>query len=77
VKQVTGKAPTQEKVDLPAGVALHISWQVRGLQVSPVADQYLIYALRRAFILTYTTVIDLTDEYAITFSRSARSFQFD
>jgi hypothetical protein len=76
VQQAIGTAPTEEELDLPAGHALHVTWEVPGLEGTPVADQYLFYTKGRAFILTFSTKTDLTDEYASTFTRSARSFRF-
>ena len=77
VKQASGRSPDQEELDLPAGHALHINWELPGFDPAPVADQYLFYTPGRAYVLTYSALREQTDEYASTFERSVRSFQHD
>jgi hypothetical protein len=76
VTQVMGEAPEQEEVDLPAGHAMHMTWEIAGADVTSVADQYFFYRHGRGYVLTYSTRPDLTEQYASTFERSARSFRF-
>ena len=77
IKDAVGKSPAKEEVDLPAGHALHIKWVLPGLDGAPLADQYLLFAPGRAYVLTYAALSDRVDEYAEIFQKSAETFSYD
>jgi hypothetical protein len=66
---------TDERVQLPAGEALHLAYEgdFSGRTVS--IEQFALFSDGQGFILTYTTAPDRVDEYAADFERSARSFR--
>ena len=77
IKDATGKSRAKEEVDLPAGHALHIKWVLPGLDGAPVADQYLLFAPGRAYVLTYAALSARVDEYAEVFQESAQTFSYN
>jgi hypothetical protein len=77
IKDAIGKSPAGEEVELPAGHALHVKWVLPGLDGAPLADQYLLFAPGRGYVLTYAALSDRVDEYAEVFQRSAETFSYD
>lgn len=68
-------APEQERVTLPAGEALRLSYVqeiASGRQVAIL--QYLLFEGETGYVITYTTLPDRSAEYAETFETSARTF---
>lgn len=68
-------APDQERVTLPAGEALRLSYEQEspaGTQIAVL--QYLLFERETGFLITYSTLPDRSSEYAQTFEASARTF---
>jgi hypothetical protein len=77
IEQVFGIAtPANEEVTLPAGPALRLNYEQEG-PPKIATQQYLVLGDGKGYILTFTTLPELTSEYAPIFERAARSFKFD
>jgi hypothetical protein len=67
------------EVGLPAGKALRIEYRVRfvinGRKKAISMTQYAFLLDKTSYVLTYTTLPELRDEYADWFKLSAQSFQ--
>jgi len=68
-------------VELPAGQAARVTWELQanaGDGNARIASlQFLFLHNGNGYVLTYTTLPQLTEQYRATFARSARSFRFD
>jgi hypothetical protein len=69
------------EIDLPAGKALRIQYRVRfvlnGRRKAIATTQYALLLENTSYVLTYTTLSALQDEYADSFERSAESFELN
>lgn len=77
----TGVEPEIEEFTLPAGKALKLTYE-RELgnaehEVTVAVTQYLVYAPGNAYILTYGTLPELSEEWDDVFDASARSLRTD
>jgi hypothetical protein len=77
VRQQFGPEVEQERVDLPAGEALHLTYeQSRSAGDGPIATvQYILFENETGYVLTYTTLPPRLPESADDFERSARTFE--
>jgi hypothetical protein len=69
-------APEQERVTLPGGEAVRVSYEqeiASGRKVAIV--QYILFEEGTGYVLTYTTLPDRSAEYAETFEASANTFE--
>jgi hypothetical protein len=77
VRQVFGTEFEQSRVDLPAGEALHLSYEQfqppSGGTVATV--QYILFEDGNGYVLTYSTLPDRVAASAAEFESSARSFE--
>jgi hypothetical protein len=75
VKKQLGADVEQERVDLPAGEALHLDYE-QSTSVGEIATvQYVLFEDETGYVLTYTTLPRRLAERAEEFERSARSFE--
>lgn len=68
-------APEQERVSLPGGEAVRVSYEqeiASGRKVAIV--QYILFEEGTGYVLTYSTLPERSAEYADTFETSAESF---
>lgn len=77
VRQVLGAEVEEGRVDLPAGEALHLSYEQfqdpSGGSVATV--QYILFEDGNGYVLTYSTLPDRVAASAAEFESSARSFE--
>jgi hypothetical protein len=66
-------------VDLPAGKAIEVEYRIRftlhGRKKVASTTQYGLLLEDKSYVLTYTTLPSLRNDYAIWFEESAKSFQ--
>jgi len=83
IESIAGEAGDlkREIVELPAGRAQRLAYNTQFTMNGRVRSfallQYGLVANGRSYILTYTTLRELADEYESDFERSARSFAVD
>jgi hypothetical protein len=67
----------EERVQLPAGEALHLTYEqtTPGTARTNTTIQYVLFEEGTGYVLTYSVLPDRVDEYSATFERSAQSFQ--
>ena len=78
-KRIAVSKLESSEVDLPAGKALRIEYRARfvikGRKKAISTTQYAFLLEKTSYVLTYTTLPALRDEYANWFDLSAKSFQ--
>lgn len=77
LRQAFGAEIAQDRVDLPAGEALHLSYeQLRTDTGATVATvQYILFEDGNGYVLTYSALPDRAAARTSEFERSARSFR--
>lgn len=75
VRKQLGADVEQERVDLPAGEALHLDYEQSAGDGEIATVQYVLFEDETGYVLTYTTLPRRLAERAEEFERSARSFE--